>query len=64
MTTPKLHPSETPEYWDGLAERELAFAREDMRRRTAPVESIRAHRQNAADYTRHAAQLRAKATQA
>lgn len=52
------HPTETPEYWERLAERELTFIR--MAQRTETVESVTVRQQNAADYKAYAQKLREK----
>ncbi len=52
------HPTETAEYWLDLARNERAFADEDRRRRTAPVESIEIHLRNAAEYEAQAERIR------
>jgi hypothetical protein len=59
----KPHPTETAEYWLRLARTERAFASEDRGRRTASVESIRIHEQNAAEYEARAAALAKAASQ-
>jgi len=57
----KPHVTDTPEYWESRARDERAFAREDRKRRTASVESVRIHEVNAADYQGRADALRAAA---
>ena len=50
---------DSPEYWENLAKQERAFAQQERKRRTAPVESIFIHERNARDYDERAKQLRA-----
>lgn len=58
MVTEK-HPTETAEYWRGLARDERWFARSARLNRTVPVESIRIHEENAAEYEARAAAIEA-----
>lgn len=54
------HPTETAAYWRDLAANERAFALEDRRRRTAPVESIFLHERNAREYDARADAIEAR----
>ncbi len=60
LGTKQPHPSQTPEYWRGLAKSERAFAAAKRGDRHSSVESVRIHLKNAEDYEATAAALEQK----